>query len=155
MHNFFHLARLFWFYCIESFCFNLKKKFWWLSACTNFCGLIEKFGLNFNFLISKGILLNSQIEICWKFQAHDVEQNAFIPNIPSHDPDGAFLFSHVDIHDIQHLAVHSCSDRSRHRLFSVRLEEIGDCRCYRTLSLIFGQRRAFLQKNGVHDDVRD
>lgn len=68
-------------------------------------------------------------------QADDNISDSYLSNISAHHPSHAELFAHVNIHDVQRVAVSSCGRRCCHWLFHVWMEEICNRRCHRALSL--------------------
>lgn len=79
-------------------------------------------------------------------QAYDDEPYALLSDVPTYNTDGALLFSNVNIHDVQCLAVYSCRGRRGRWILPIWLEEVCYCGCNRTLPLAY-REKDFIKKS--------
>lgn len=69
------------------------------------------------------------------FQNEHAEHGPWDPDPDAHASDDSELLPHVDLHDIQRLAVHSSDLRGRLGLFPLWLAQVCGCGHHRTLPL--------------------
>lgn len=68
-------------------------------------------------------------------QTDNAVHQSSVPDAAARAPGDALLPANADLHDIQRMALHDGGAGRRHWILSLLLEEIGNCRCHRALSL--------------------